>query len=70
MSPNQDEEMHAVLIRRKDGSEFFALGRQAGPALFYRWRAANDFRRELRAEKLAARVCRVRVKIEVMGGNR
>ena len=39
--------MYAVIIRRKDGTEFFSSGKGDGPAMFYRHADARAWQREL-----------------------
>lgn len=54
--------MHAVVIRRDDGSEFVAHGKP-GPAVFHGLKGARAHKRELRPH-FKCRVCRVLVEIK------
>ena len=54
--------LHAVIIRRKDGSEFLASGTGPG-ALFFRQEKARALAKELRPQ-FKCRVARVKVTVQ------
>ena len=50
------EKVFAVLIRRKNGTEFLAYGPPGGPAFYYDKKPAEAFQSELAARDLPGRV--------------
>lgn len=55
--------MHAVVIRRDDGTEFIAHASPAGPVLFHGIKGARSYKRELKPH-FRCRVARVQVGIK------
>lgn len=44
--------LFAVILKRKDGSQFLASGEYSAPALFRHWKDANAYRKRLREHGL------------------
>ncbi len=55
---------YAVIIQRKDGSQFYSLGQGDGKAMFYKHKDAVEHKKALKRYKMNAFVVKVTVAIE------